>query len=210
MSCGRRVYLFLMCLVLTPATMQPWSKALFSPDSRPASYLITMINNARERVYAAVYLITDRNIASALVRAKNERDIDVQFVSDEECLDARGNQIDYLWNNDVELFLYFSSRYEGKMHNKFVLIDNKVWTGSFNWTWSANHRNQENIIITDDRSVVRQFERQFEILKERCVTELSSNAGKKKKRRGVKENVKYLVKRAKKRRVSPKESPKAM
>ncbi len=204
---GRRVCLYLMCFIFVPMTVQPWSKALFAPDGRPASYLKTMINNARDRVYAAVYWITDRDIASALAEAKNEHDIDVQFVSDESCLEVQGNQIAYLWNNDIDLFLFPSNTSRGKMHNKFVLIDNKVWTGSFNWTWSANNINQENIVITDDRSVVRQFEKQFEILKERCVTELSSNGHKKNKRKRTRGNVKYLVKKAKRRRASPKKSP---
>ena len=30
------------------------------------------------------------------------------------------------------------------MHNKFVLLDNQIWTGSYNWTVSAKKRNKEN------------------------------------------------------------------
>ena len=56
------------------------------------------------------------------------------------------------------------------MHNKFIIIDNKkLWTGSFNWTNSADTSNQENIIITDDSEVIERYKEQFEILKLRSI-----------------------------------------
>ena len=56
------------------------------------------------------------------------------------------------------------------MHNKFMVIDHKLlWTGSFNWSVAANKRNQENIVILDDKNLCTQFENHFtKILTERC------------------------------------------
>jgi hypothetical protein len=48
------------------------------------------------------------------------------------------------------------------MHNKFCLFDNRVLvTGSYNWTYSAETRNAENIITTDEENVCLAFCEQF-------------------------------------------------
>ena len=56
------------------------------------------------------------------------------------------------------------------MHDKFAVFDDElVWSGSYNWTVSANVRNQENaLLIEGEPEVVSRFAQQFEILKERC------------------------------------------
>ncbi len=51
------------------------------------------------------------------------------------------------------------------MHNKFGVIDNKiVFTGSFNWTYTASKHNQENLLVTTNSSIVQQFSEEFEKL----------------------------------------------
>lgn len=55
----------------------------------------------------------------------------------------------------------FSRSCIGIMHNKFCIIDDRVITGSYNWTYYANN-NQENIIVTDERSLVKSYTEQFD------------------------------------------------
>ena len=46
----------------------------------------------------------------------------------------------------------------GFMHHKFCVIDNKiVITGSYNWTYYAETRNVENIVITDNSEIVNLY-----------------------------------------------------
>jgi phosphatidylserine/phosphatidylglycerophosphate/cardiolipin synthase-like enzyme len=48
------------------------------------------------------------------------------------------------------------------MHNKFAIIDNRILlTGSYNWTFSANHRNDENLMVIDDPEIIDIFQNQF-------------------------------------------------
>ena len=49
------------------------------------------------------------------------------------------------------------------MHNKFCIIDNLVITGSYNWTYHAN-KNSENILMTDEESVVNSYREEFDKL----------------------------------------------
>jgi len=48
------------------------------------------------------------------------------------------------------------------MHNKFAIIDNRLLlTGSYNWTFSANNRNDENLMVIDDPEIIEIFQNQF-------------------------------------------------
>ena len=48
------------------------------------------------------------------------------------------------------------------MHHKFAIIDNRILlTGSYNWTFSANHRNDENLMVIDDPEIIEIFQNQF-------------------------------------------------
>jgi phosphatidylserine/phosphatidylglycerophosphate/cardiolipin synthase-like enzyme len=51
------------------------------------------------------------------------------------------------------------------MHHKFGIIDSRiVFTGSFNWTYTATKHNQENLLITTNVDIVGQYSEQFEEL----------------------------------------------
>ncbi|WP_196892141.1 phospholipase D-like domain-containing protein [Aureivirga marina] len=51
------------------------------------------------------------------------------------------------------------------LHDKFAVFDNKiVASGSYNWTNSAEYYNHEIIIISDDKTLVKQFNFRFQNL----------------------------------------------
>ena len=62
----------------------------------------------------------------------------------------------------------FEIRYHlgfGLMHNKFAVIDDKsLITGSFNWTQTAEERNEENLLIISDKNTIGQYQQRFEYL----------------------------------------------
>ncbi|NJK72190.1 MAG: DUF1669 domain-containing protein, partial [Synechococcaceae cyanobacterium SM2_3_60] len=52
-----------------------------------------------------------------------------------------------------------------KMHHKFAVIDNRmVLTGSHNWSITANHNNDETLILIESAVVTAHFAREFERL----------------------------------------------
>lgn len=54
----------------------------------------------------------------------------------------------------------------GFLHHKFCVLDSRLAiTGSYNWTYYAETRNLENIIISDDQNVVSQYAQEFDRLK---------------------------------------------
>ncbi|MFH1831705.1 MAG: phospholipase D-like domain-containing protein [bacterium] len=148
---------------------------LFSPKDHPATMLISMINGAQKKIHAAVYMITDKHIADALINAK-KRGVDVQVVTDKISVDSSYGKGAYMRGNGVQVFEYHShdtskgfGGSEPLMHNKFAIIDGTTWTGSFNWTKSAQ-RNQENVIILDDKDVGEKYDARFFELKTQYCT----------------------------------------
>ena len=152
----------------------------FSPKDKVSNKLIEQINQTKNKIHAAVYMLTDKTIANALINAKR-RSVDVQIVTDSSCLQSEYNKIELLKNNGIDIFLYkpkvknSNSRLNEIMHNKFAIFDNKVWTGSFNWTVSAGRKNRENVICVQEDDVCKRYEREFEKLKRRCVLSHAKN-----------------------------------
>lgn len=161
----------------------PKIEAHFSPQDNINVKLIQAINSAQKSIYAAVYMITDKTIADALIKAKVERNVDVQIITDKISVTGPGwggmwGKADSLALGGVPTFVYtpgketYSAFFKSNaiMHNKFALFDKTIWTGSFNWTRSASSRNKENVIIIyNDQRMYETYLAQFEKLKTECV-----------------------------------------
>ena len=69
---------------------------------------------------------------------------------------------------DGEAFCHARKKISGSygiMHNKFVLIDQKVlFTGSIHWTAAAENTNYENLVRLNDSDLLRACGEQFETL----------------------------------------------
>ena len=169
----KRIVLAILASIYLLSSLQCKQIALFSPDDKITSHLISYINNAQKRIYAAVYFITDKQIANALIKAKNERGLDVQIVTDQTSICEEFGKAQYLRQHNIDVFIYKPQTKTGRrpplMHNKFVIIDDKICTGSFNWTVSANKRNQENVMLSDNPILLDRYTKQFVTLKKRCV-----------------------------------------
>jgi len=159
--------------------------ALFSPDDKPTLKLIDLIKNARISINTAIYMFSDKTIAEELVLA-HKRGVKIKVVIDRastgeygkaQLLHDNGIPVSVFDTDEKKVFAHTHIKEDPRffnnaalMHNKFMVIDHKLlWTGSFNWSVAANKKNQENIIILDDKNLCTQFENHFtKILSERC------------------------------------------
>lgn len=154
-----------------PATI---CQAFFSPHDDLKTVLIDLIAREQKSIRVAIYMFTDKELAQALIDAK-KRTVDVQVIADGGCLKDRYSKIPQLQKEGVAVYLYQPKDSESMLsdilHHKFVIFEKNnndkslVWTGSFNFTKSANVRNQENVVVMDDPTLVQQFKNQFERLK---------------------------------------------
>jgi phosphatidylserine/phosphatidylglycerophosphate/cardiolipin synthase-like enzyme len=108
-----------------------------------------------------MYVFTDRDIALPLVKA-HERGVKVRLYLDQEQTVYLYSQSRFLVQKGIKARISTNNYI---MHNKFAIIDNRILlTGSYNWTFSANHRNDENLMVIDDPDVIARYQNYFEKL----------------------------------------------
>ena len=135
--------------------------------------ILSEINNASQSIYLAMAYFTDREIAMAIVGAKN-RNVLVDIILSSN-----------IQNDTVKLMLkganiivhaFETGDARGIMHHKFCLIDNKITiNGSYNYSINASNNNVENIHVSDDTSTYSQFFSEFERLKYNIDNQIAVN-----------------------------------
>lgn len=139
----------------------------FSPKEKCDKKIISFINSAKKSLEIAIYSLTHRDIVSAIKAAK-ERGIKVRVVVDREQMDGPNSLVKELMQN-VEVKIGGS---KGIMHNKYTIVDNeKIETGSYNYTSSASHFNSENQIYIFEEPVVKEYMDDYEKLWESALAE---------------------------------------
>lgn len=138
------------------------TEVYFSLYDDPQSAIVKSIDNAKDTLNIAMYYFTEREIAQAVIRAK-ERGIDIKIYLDKSQVNHEQSKSRYLINNGIENIRISSNNYI--MHNKFAVIDNRiVITGSYNWTAYAGEKNDENLLIIDDEEIVKRYQEYFNTL----------------------------------------------
>ncbi|MEW6685456.1 MAG: phospholipase D family protein [Candidatus Edwardsbacteria bacterium] len=147
----------------------------FSETGNAGNAIVERIDLARKRIDVAMYAFTSEKLAFALIRAHN-RGVFVRVLLDGEFARNQFSKGDFLHQQGIKVYLDMSHfidsiNTEGLMHHKFALIDNKTLiTGSFNWTASADERNDENLIIFENRpKLVSKYSGEFERIWSRAV-----------------------------------------
>jgi phosphatidylserine/phosphatidylglycerophosphate/cardiolipin synthase-like enzyme len=121
----------------------------FSPGNDVAALVVRTIDEARSQVLVQAFTFTHDGIAEALVRA-GRRGIDVRILLDRE-------QAELLDRDAVRILATagLPVMLDGEhlaAHNKVLVIDAAgpepvVVTGSFNFTFAAQYRNAENLLV---------------------------------------------------------------
>lgn len=124
-------------------------QAAFTPGDPADRMIIEAIGRARREVLVQAYTFTHRKIASALIRAQ-QRGVTVRVVADaQQAANVPNSILPALTKGGVEVFLDAA---HDAAHNKVMVIDAPgpdaaVITGSYNFTYSAQSRNAENLLL---------------------------------------------------------------
>lgn len=125
----------------------------FSPQGKCSAHIIREIDKTQKELLIAVYAFTNDELARAVVQAK-KRGVSVQIILDRE-FDAANERSQSRFLEEQKILLKRISgmkptapeREPGLMHQKFAVMDRKIiFTGSYNWTRSADKTNDENLL----------------------------------------------------------------
>jgi phosphatidylserine/phosphatidylglycerophosphate/cardiolipin synthase-like enzyme len=130
--------------------------ALFSPDDGVTQRIISEINNAQVSIDIAMYSFTSNGIREALVSARN-RGVAIRIIADSSQASGPGSEVPFLEGAGFQIKRSAGGS-DGIMHNKYMIIDRRtLFTGSFNWSASAEENNYENAIFIQASPVVQKY-----------------------------------------------------
>lgn len=132
----------------------------FSPDDGVASRILELLQGAQESVYFLAYSFTSDPIAQVL-RDKHSAGLIVQGVMDNSQVDSnQGTEYDPFLQSGLDVR---RDGNKGLMHHKVIIIDRSiVIAGSYNFTGSAEDRNDENVVIFFSPDIAEWFLTEFE------------------------------------------------
>lgn len=123
--------------------------------------IIKTLDEATEEIFVAVYWFTNQQLFGLLCDKLREGK-KVSLIIHNDYINNREAGLNFQSFIDLGGQFFFSDA-ENPMHNKFCVVDNKTLiNGSYNWTYYAEDRNSENIlIIKDEQETVSAFRQEF-------------------------------------------------
>jgi cardiolipin hydrolase len=135
------------------------NQAYFSPGPNCRIAIEQAMETALSELLICVFTISDDRLSDAIMAA-HRSGLTVRVISDNDKMHDRGSDVEHLSQAGVDVRIDCSPEH---MHHKFMVIDgHTVMTGSYNWTRSAETRNEENIIAVDDPLLATRFSEEFE------------------------------------------------
>jgi phosphatidylserine/phosphatidylglycerophosphate/cardiolipin synthase-like enzyme len=132
----------------------------FSPEDGVQAALVTVLESAQESIFFLAYSFTSNQLGD-IVRGKAKAGLTIAGVMDDEQIRSnQGTEFDPFRQADLDVRM---DGIEGLMHHKAFIIDQKIVVfGSYNFSQSAEKRNDENLIILYNPVIAHQFVMEFE------------------------------------------------
>lgn len=135
-------------------------EVFFSPDDGVLQHLLQLVQNAHSSIQFMAFSFTSNALADAMIERAQDG-VQVQGVFDSDQVDSnQGGEFERFLQTGLDVR---RDRLPGQMHHKVILVDNQiVETGSYNFSNSAEKRNDENIVIIDDPRLTSLYQAEFE------------------------------------------------
>ncbi len=132
----------------------------FSPDDHIQASFIDLVNNAQQSIYFMAFSFTTDEIGDA-VRARAQDGVTVVGVMETEQVNSNvGTEFDGFRQAGLDVL---RDGNDGQMHHKVMIIDESIVIfGSYNFTNSAEIRNDENLLVVYNKNIAAQFMAEFQ------------------------------------------------
>lgn len=132
----------------------------FSPDDGVQAILLDILNEAQESIYFMAFSFTSDELGDT-IRKRAEAGVTVAGVMDEEQVQSNiGTEYDSFRQAGLDVYIDGNA---GQMHHKIMIVDESiVIAGSYNFTNSAETRNDENLLVIYDEQIAAQFLEEFQ------------------------------------------------
>jgi phosphatidylserine/phosphatidylglycerophosphate/cardiolipin synthase-like enzyme len=138
----------------------------FSPDDRVSRRILELLKGAERSIYFLAYSFTTDDFADIII-SKARQGLSVAGVMDEGQINSNsGGEYERFKSANVSVAIDGNP---SNMHHKVFIIDeNIVIFGSYNFSGNAERRNDENVLIVFDHDFAAQFLAEFQRVRERA------------------------------------------
>jgi phosphatidylserine/phosphatidylglycerophosphate/cardiolipin synthase-like enzyme len=132
----------------------------FSPDDGIAAPVLELLTNAKESIHFLAFSFTTDEFGET-IRLQAENGLTVAGVMEEEQVKSNiGTEYDLFIQAGLDVLIDGN---EGQMHHKTMIIDEQVViTGSYNFSRSAETRNDENLIVIYNEDIANFYMQEFQ------------------------------------------------
>jgi phosphatidylserine/phosphatidylglycerophosphate/cardiolipin synthase-like enzyme len=132
----------------------------FSPDDKPVSSILDLINEAQRSIYFMAFSFTSDALGDA-IRVRAQDGLTIRGVmEDEQVKSNQGTEFDAFASDGLDVY---RDGNPGQMHHKVMIIDSEiVVAGSYNFTSSAETKNDENFLVIYNSKIAAEFLREFQ------------------------------------------------
>ncbi len=134
----------------------------YTPYKKTLDDLIYKINNAKNKVFVEVYMLTETRIQKALVNAKN-RWLDVKVILEKNPYKSpwlNKKAFNFLKSRWVDV-VYSNPNNFSLNHSKMIIIDNDVFLSTWNFTYSTFTKNREFMLFINNKDIYSSLNKIF-------------------------------------------------
>jgi phosphatidylserine/phosphatidylglycerophosphate/cardiolipin synthase-like enzyme len=145
-----------------------WIEVYFSPDDGIAARIREVLNTAKESIDFMAFSFTSDALSEVMV-ARAIAGVSVRGVVEYSQISSAGSEFERFQEAGLDVR---TDRNPANMHHKVIIVDAKtVITGSYNFSHSAEVRNDENVLVIHDAGLAYQYLLEFEHLFETAAHE---------------------------------------
>lgn len=146
------------------------TSVFFSPVGKVSNRIADALSKAKEEVYMCAYAFTNVDILNQL-KILVSNDVKIKLILDKDWNLYSGFKYSIL-ENSTEFFEVRLDPFDGLLHDKFILIDPQktgtIIAGSYNFTISADSKNDEFCVIIRSKNIAEEFRKEFEKIWEKA------------------------------------------
>lgn len=133
----------------------------FAPEDDVSREVEAEIEAAKTSIDFLAFSFTSRDLAEAMAR-RQRAGVRVRGVFDTQQAGSKYSQDEYLAQKGAAVYMDSAPH---AMHHKVIVVDGQtVVTGSYNFSKSAEEKNDENVVIIHSAEIAKEYEREFEKL----------------------------------------------
>jgi phosphatidylserine/phosphatidylglycerophosphate/cardiolipin synthase-like enzyme len=147
----------------------------FAPEDHVMEKVINAVGKAQSTIHFMTYSFTEDKLGQEML-AKAASEIKVEGIFESVGADTEYSECGVLLKKGLDVRLDGNPK---TFHHKVIIIDgDTVILGSFNFSSNADTQNDENLLIVHDPRLAKDYEQQYQLMKQQAYIPLGNSCSK--------------------------------